>query len=150
MTVNVSFDIKCKLLTGRRLFNCVGSKPGFLRIGVTRVSFYPSEKWPHNSESFITREITGNSTSRQPTRRKVGIGSNGQDFLADLRMSAETSFSESGWKEWKACASSTSWSGGSALRTLGSMSTASISERILSFLRRKKPPMSSASFDLSW
>ena len=96
MTVNVSFDIKCKLLTGRRLFNCVGSKPGFLRIGVTRVSFYPSEKWPHNSESFITREITGNSTSRQPTRRKVGIGSNGQDFLADLRMSAVTSFSEEG------------------------------------------------------
>ena len=90
------------------------------------------------------------STSRQPTTREVGIGSNGQDFLADLRMSAETSFSERGWKEWKACAASTSWSGGSALRVLGSMSTASISKRILAIFRTKTPPMSLACFDLSW
>ena len=78
------------------------------------------------------------STSRQPTTREVGIGSNGQDFLADLRMSAETSFTEGGWKEWKACAASTFWSGGSALRALGLMSTASISKRILSFERKNR------------
>ena len=71
--------------------------------------------------------------SRQPTTRDFGIESNGQDFLADLRMSAETLFSESGWKEWKACAASTSWSAGSALRALGSMSRASICCRFSAF-----------------
>ena len=93
---SVNFDIKSKLLRGQRLFNSVGSKPGFLMIGVTRASFHSSEKWRHGNERFIICEITGNSTSRQPTTREVGIGSNGQDFLADLRMSAETLFSESG------------------------------------------------------
>ena len=71
---SVSFDIKCKLPTGRRLFICVGSKPGFLRIGITRASFHSSEKWPLDSERFIIREITGNSTSRQPTTRVQRTG----------------------------------------------------------------------------
>ena len=60
---------------GGSVFNCVGSKPGFLRIGVTKASFHSSEKWPHDSERFTIRGITGNSTSRQPTAREVAIGS---------------------------------------------------------------------------
>ena len=57
------------------------------------VIFHWLGNWPVCRNKFTIFVITGRRTSRQLTRRRVGIGSRGHDFFAADSMSARISVS---------------------------------------------------------
>ena len=85
----VNLETYCKLPIGRK-FEKSANKPGDLRSGETTAFFQSSGKFPVVSEELIMPVITGRSTAKQETTSVLGGGSNGQDFLAKVRIKSCT------------------------------------------------------------
>ena len=137
---SVSLETYCKLLTGRKFVKSA-NKPGDFRSGVTNASFQSFGKCPDVSEELIMRVITGRSMSRHETTGDVGAGSNGQDFLADVRIKSRTLHSLRGWKVRSSLSGPTSGSSGTTIPTR-ELATASKFERMVLILRVKNRPIS--------
>ena len=87
----MTFDMKVRFDTGRKLAMLVGSRPDFLRRGVTIACFCDAGSRPCISDVLTSVVRNGSSRSTDSRTRNVGTGSSMHDLTGDCIMMRCTS-----------------------------------------------------------
>jgi len=87
----MTFDMKVRFDTGRKLATSVGSRPDLLRRGVTIACFCDAGSRPCISDMLTSVVRNGSSRSTDSRTRNVGTGSSMDDLSGDCIMMRHTS-----------------------------------------------------------
>ena len=87
----MTFDMKVRFDTGRKLAMSVGSRPDFLRRGVTIACFCDAGSRPYMSDVLTSVVRNGSSRSTDSRTRNIGTGSSMHDLTGDCIMMRRTS-----------------------------------------------------------